>query len=63
MQPILFSDKNHINNKSIFPDNFIQNYIVKISQMINKISSPELHSKIIETTNNIINNMHKDKLI
>ena len=30
--------------------------------MINKVSSPELHSKIIETTNNIINIMDKNKL-
>ena len=62
MQPILFSDKSNNNNENIFPDFFIQNYLIKISQMINKISSPELHSKIIETTNNIINVIHKDKL-
>lgn len=63
MQPILTSDKNNKKTDSIFPEFFIQNYLIKISQMINKISSPELHSKIIETTNNIISIVHKDQLI
>ena len=60
MQPMIFNNKSE---DDIFPDNFIQNYLIKISLMINKIYSPELHSKIIETTNNIINNINKDKLI
>lgn len=42
---------------------YFQIFLIKISQMLNKISSPELHSKIIETTNNIINVAHKNKLI
>ena len=61
MQPILCNDKNETDR--IFPNFFIQNYLIKISQMLYKISSPELHSKIIETTNNIINVVHKNKLI
>ena len=63
MQPMIFNSKNSKNEDNIFPENFIQNYLIKISLMINKIYSPELHCKIIETTNNIINNINKDKLI
>ena len=62
MQPIIFSDKSNTMNEDIFPDFFIQKYIIKICQIISKISSPELHCKIIETTNNIINIINKDKL-
>ena len=47
---------------NIFQISFVQNYIIKISVMINKISSPELHSIILETTNNIINIMDKSEL-
>ncbi len=63
MQPLIYNKKSDKENEDIFPDYFIQKYIVKISQMINKISSPELHSKIIETTNNIISTINEDKLI
>jgi len=63
LQPILYNDNNNKESDSIFPEFFIQNYLIKISQMINKISSPELHSKIIETTNNIINAVNKDQLV
>ena len=59
--PMIFSNKNKI-EKNIFPEFFFQNYLIKISVMINKISSPELHSKILETTNNIINVMDKSEL-
>ena len=58
MQPLI-SNK----NIDIFPHYFIQNYLIKICKMINKISSPEIHSKIIETTNNIINISDKEKII
>ena len=58
-EPMMINNKKEAN---IFPKFFFQNYIIKISEMINKISSPELHSKIIETTNNIINIMDKDEL-
>ena len=58
-EPTIFNNKKA---KYIFPISFIQNYIIKISVMINKISSPELHSKILETTNNIINIMDKTEL-
>ena len=63
MQPMLYNDKINKHNGNIFPEFFIQNYLVKITQMINKISSPELHSKIIETTNNIINYINKEKIV
>ena len=58
-EPMMINNKKEAN---IFPKFFFQNYIIKISEMINKISSPELHSKILETTNNIINIMDKDEL-
>ena len=58
-EPMMINNKKEAN---IFPKFFFQNYIIKTSEMINKISSPELHSKIIETTNNIINIMDKDEL-
>ena len=58
-EPMMINNKKEAN---IFPKFFFQNYIIKISEMINKISSPELHSKIIETTKNIINIMDKDEL-
>ena len=63
MQPMIFNNKINNNNDDIFPTFFIQNYIIKVSQLINKISSPEIHSNIIETTNNIINVINKDKLL
>ena len=63
MQPILYNAKNNKESESIFPEFFIEKYLIKVSQILNKISSPELHSKIIETTNNIINAVHKDQLI
>ncbi len=55
-------ENNNNNFNDIFPEYFIQNYLIKISSMINKISSPELHSKIIESTNNIISIMNKKEL-
>ena len=58
-EPMMLSEKKENN---FFEESFIQNYLIKISSMINKVSSPELHSKIIETTNNIINIMDKNKL-
>ena len=58
-EPMIINNKKEAN---IFPKFFLKNYLIKISEMINKISSPELHSKIIETTNNIINIMDKDEL-
>ena len=59
-EPMMISSQKEKNN--IFPEFFIQNYLIKISVMINKISSPELHSKILETTNNIINILDKSEL-
>ena len=58
-EPTMLNNKK---DKNIFPEFFIQNYLIKITEMINKIASPELHSKILETTNNIINIMDKDEL-
>ena len=60
-ESISFSNKKE-KQKNIFPEFFFQNYLIKISVMINKISSPELHSRILETTNNIINIMDKTEL-
>ena len=59
--PMIFNNKNKT-EKNIFPEFFFQNYLIKISVMINKITSPELQSKILETTNNIINIMDKSEL-
>ena len=58
---IIYSNKNN-KEKKLFPEYFFQNYLIKISVMINKISAPELHSRILETTNNIINIMDKKEL-
>ena len=63
MQPMFLNSKTNNNVDDIFPNFFIQNYLIKVSQLINKISSPEIHSNIIETTNNIINVIDKEKLI
>ena len=60
-ESISFSNKKE-KQKNIFPEFFFQNYLIKISVMFNKISSPELHSRILETTNNIINIMDKTEL-
>ena len=59
--PMILNNKNKKEN-SIFPEFFFQNYLIKISVLMNKISSPELQSKILETTNNIINILDKSEL-
>ena len=62
MQLVSISGKANNIKEDIFPDFFMQKYIIKICQMINKISSPELQSKVVETTKNIIDVINKDKL-
>ena len=44
------------------PKNVLNNYIIKICQMLDQISSPDIHNKIIETTNSLLLKVNVDQL-
>ena len=49
-------------NKIELPKNLINNYLIKICQLLEKISSPDIHNKIIETTNCLLSKVNDDNL-
>jgi len=44
------------------PKNLINNYLIKICYMLEKISSPDIHNKIIQTTNYLLKKASDDQL-
>ena len=49
-------------NNIELPKNFLNSYIIKICQMLENISSPDIHNKIIETTNSLLQKAAEDQL-
>ena len=49
-------------NNIELPKNFLNSYIIKICQMLENISSPDIHNKIIETTNSLLQKAAEDEL-
>ena len=50
-----------VNNIQL-PKNIINNYIIKICQILDEVSSPDIHNKILETTNNLLKKTVEDEL-
>ena len=50
-----------LNNIKV-PKNLINNYLTKICQILGKVSSPDIHNKIIETTNSLLRKTEDDDL-
>ena len=44
------------------PKNIINNYVIKICQILEEVSSPDIHNKILETTNNLLKKTIDDEL-
>ena len=49
-------------NKIELPKNFINDYIIKICQILGEVSSPDIYNKIIETTNCLLNKTVDDEI-
>ena len=50
-----------MNNIEI-PKNMVNNYIIKICQILGQVSSPDIHNKILETTNNLVKKTFDDEI-
>ena len=49
-------------NNIELPKNILNDYIIKICQMLENISSPDIHNKIIETTNSLLKKVIDEQL-
>ena len=49
-------------NKIEIPKNFINDYIIKICQILGEVSSPDIYNKIIVTTNCLLNKTVDDEI-
>ena len=49
-------------NNIELPKNIINNYVIKICQVLEEVTSPDIHNKILETTNNLLKKTIDDEL-
>ena len=49
-------------NNIELPKNLLNDYIIKVCQMLEIISSPDIHNKIIETTNSLLKKVKDEQL-